>query len=387
MPTLLSGRQETFCRVYAVSGNAAAAARAAGYAETSARQQGYANLHKPYIQIRLDEIRRGFAETAGREAAILLGRLEQVWPLAAAAGSTHAMLMTIAMQAKLSGLTGDAATRVRLWGPDGQAGPLERAVEHAGDGDALAAAEAALPRAPDRAARRDAAPAATFPDEPEPEYPDDDPAWYGLPAVDVYLEDAGEDDPEGDLVGVGDCGLASEGAGDPPAATPHPPAAEAAGPSLSPKERGAVQPDARPDAGDLDMGAAVDPSPSGRGWPRQRPGEGSPPDDATDRHGDARGEEEARPSSRPAASETATYAGTASVPLPGNPSPGAGELPDGEAGMTAAAPGDFPAGGTTAAAADGPSPPAPRPRGEKGAARRVPERNMTKHDIPEGVAA
>ncbi|MEQ8697934.1 MAG: terminase small subunit [Bauldia litoralis] len=169
MPTILSNRQETFCRHYAVSDNAAAAARASGYSEICARQQGYENLHKPFVQIRLDEIRRGFAETAGREAAILLSRLELVWPIAAAAGNAHTMLMTLGMEAKLSGLFGNADTKVRLWGPDGQAGPLERAVAHAGDTAALAAAEFAAPRDPELAHRRLAAPARTFSDEPEPE--------------------------------------------------------------------------------------------------------------------------------------------------------------------------------------------------------------------------
>ncbi len=44
----LSTRQEAFCRHYAVSGNAAGAARQAGYAERSARQTGCALLERPY---------------------------------------------------------------------------------------------------------------------------------------------------------------------------------------------------------------------------------------------------------------------------------------------------------------------------------------------------
>ena len=49
-PTVaLSTRQEAFCRHYAVSGNAADAARQAGYSERSARQTGCALLERPYI--------------------------------------------------------------------------------------------------------------------------------------------------------------------------------------------------------------------------------------------------------------------------------------------------------------------------------------------------
>ncbi len=170
MPTMLSPRQEAFCRHYAVSGNAAAAARKAGYAEACARQQGYENLQKPFVLIRLDEIRHGFAETAAREAAILLARLERIWRSADADDDLFAMLQTVAMQAKLSGLTGDADTKLRLWGPDGQAGPLERAAARAGDDAALAVARAAAPRDPAREDRRDAAPDTVF--EPDIEPPD-----------------------------------------------------------------------------------------------------------------------------------------------------------------------------------------------------------------------
>ncbi|MEQ8695983.1 MAG: terminase small subunit [Bauldia litoralis] len=169
MPTKLSTLQEAFCRHYAVSGNAAASARKAGYAEDYARQQGYENLHKPHIVIRLDEIRQGFAETAARESAILLSRLERIWRSADADDNLFAMLQAVGMEAKLSGLTGDREARLRLWGADGQAGPLERAVERAGDRDALAAAEAAAPRDPAQAARREASAAAVFEPEPEPE--------------------------------------------------------------------------------------------------------------------------------------------------------------------------------------------------------------------------
>lgn len=214
MPTKLSPRQESFCRHYAVSGNAAEAARAAGYSETCARQQGYQNLHTPYIMFRVDEIQRGFAETAGREAAILLSRLEQVWPVAAKAGNVHGMLMTLGMQAKLAGLFGGRDNRIRLWGPDGQAGPLERALERAGDGAALAAAEAAVPRDAAQQDRRLASPAARFEQDPEPEEED---VGFGLPpdywqwVRERYPVDAGDDSGGGP--GGDDC-YRGEGHGD-----------------------------------------------------------------------------------------------------------------------------------------------------------------------------
>ena len=48
--TALTVKQARFCDEYVVCGNAAAAARAAGYRERCARQVGFENLTKPYIQ-------------------------------------------------------------------------------------------------------------------------------------------------------------------------------------------------------------------------------------------------------------------------------------------------------------------------------------------------
>ena len=53
----LSTRQEAFCRHYTASGNAADAARQAGYSERSARQTGCALLERPYVIERLRRIR------------------------------------------------------------------------------------------------------------------------------------------------------------------------------------------------------------------------------------------------------------------------------------------------------------------------------------------
>ena len=42
----MNERQRRFCELYAASGNAAEAARLAGYSEKTARQQGHARLIK-----------------------------------------------------------------------------------------------------------------------------------------------------------------------------------------------------------------------------------------------------------------------------------------------------------------------------------------------------
>ena len=64
-PTVtLSSRQEAFCRHFTASGNAADAARRAGYAEGSARQTGCALLERPYIVERVRRIRMSWQRTA-----------------------------------------------------------------------------------------------------------------------------------------------------------------------------------------------------------------------------------------------------------------------------------------------------------------------------------
>ena len=116
-PTVaLSTRQEAFCRHYAVSGNAADAARQAGYSERSARQTGCALLERPYIVERVRRIRLSWKRTERDEAKIVLARLEQAWDAAVASGSAYLMLRVLRFQAELSGLVRPAgANRARLW--------------------------------------------------------------------------------------------------------------------------------------------------------------------------------------------------------------------------------------------------------------------------------
>jgi hypothetical protein len=69
----LNARQEAFCREFVAGGSAVAAARAAGYAETTARAQAARLLQHPNIQHRIDQLR---ADEADAKAA-LCGRLLQ----------------------------------------------------------------------------------------------------------------------------------------------------------------------------------------------------------------------------------------------------------------------------------------------------------------------
>ena len=116
-PTVaLATRQEAFCRHYAVSGNAADAARQAGYSERSARQTGCALLERPYIVERLRRIRLSWKRTERDEARILLARSEQAWDAAVASGSAYMMLRVLRFQTEIAGLVGSAGgSRARLW--------------------------------------------------------------------------------------------------------------------------------------------------------------------------------------------------------------------------------------------------------------------------------
>ncbi len=112
----LSTRQEAFCRHFTASGNAADAARRAGYAEGSARQTGHALLERPYIVERVRRIRMSWQRTVRDEARIALARLEQAWDAAVASGSAYLMLQIVRLQAEIAGLARPAGMRrAVLW--------------------------------------------------------------------------------------------------------------------------------------------------------------------------------------------------------------------------------------------------------------------------------
>ena len=125
----LTLRQEDFCRHYAATGNAAGAARDAGYAEGSARQTGHDLLERPDIAGRVRAIRAAWRAVEREEAQILLGRLEQAWDAAVEQGSASLMIRVVKLQAELSGLDRrGAGRRAGLWPL-----PEERAGDVAGD--------------------------------------------------------------------------------------------------------------------------------------------------------------------------------------------------------------------------------------------------------------
>ena len=139
--TPLTLRQEAFCRHFAGTGNAAGAARAAGYAEGSARQTGHDLLERPDIAARVRDIRQAWRAVEREEAQILLGRLEQAWDVAVEKGSATLMLRVVRLQAELSGLDRrHAGRRAGLWPL-----PEEDALPHPTDADAAVSGTTAGP--------------------------------------------------------------------------------------------------------------------------------------------------------------------------------------------------------------------------------------------------
>ena len=192
---VLSTRQESFCRGFVATGNAAEAARRAGYSEGSARQTGHALMERPHIVERVRRIRLLWRETARQETQILLDRLEQAWAVAVAKESPFMMLQVIRLQADLSGLSRRGLQRrADLWPlPDeDEFGELAAALEAAEDPDFSGTAQpgplaAALHRRDGGAGAETAVedePAEDKPEdrpEDEPGIAPDDPAVYDDP--------------------------------------------------------------------------------------------------------------------------------------------------------------------------------------------------------------
>ena len=187
---VLSTRQESFCRGFVAAGNAAEAARRAGYAEGSARQTGHALMERPHIVERVRRIRLLWRETARRETGLLLDRLEQAWAVAVAKGSPFMMLQVIRLQADLSGLSRRGLhRRADLWPmPDeDEFGELAAALEAPEDALESGADVAAQPGPLAAALRRRDGAGGAGGAEPAPE---DGPA-----VEDGQAEDKPEDEP------------------------------------------------------------------------------------------------------------------------------------------------------------------------------------------------
>ena len=98
----LNYRQEKFCAHYSLSGNAAEAARQAGYSERSACNQGSRLTRDMRVRARVYELRVNRAIQFGPVMAFT--RLENLYEKAVEAGRYRTAATILILQARLSGL-------------------------------------------------------------------------------------------------------------------------------------------------------------------------------------------------------------------------------------------------------------------------------------------
>ena len=100
-PRPLNLRQERFCQAYVLHPNAAAAARQAGYADVSARQQGWRLLATRRIRARLAEIQNQLARDIADGLDPFIGKLEVIYRQALEDRRTLAAVRAVEAQARL----------------------------------------------------------------------------------------------------------------------------------------------------------------------------------------------------------------------------------------------------------------------------------------------
>ena len=104
--TQLTQRQEAFAQAYAEEPNGAAAARAAGYAPSGAKQEASRLLADPDIAARIEALMLAAAERRAHLADDLSAKLATILEAELAAGARGAARDTIRLQAQIAGLIG-----------------------------------------------------------------------------------------------------------------------------------------------------------------------------------------------------------------------------------------------------------------------------------------
>ena len=102
--TALTIKQGRFVDEYVVCGNAAAAARAAGYREKCARQVGFENLTKPYIQAAVQARREAHATRLDLSRQDVIQAILEAIKTAQEQGAPATMIRGWVEIAKITGL-------------------------------------------------------------------------------------------------------------------------------------------------------------------------------------------------------------------------------------------------------------------------------------------
>lgn len=107
-PGALSLRRERFCQAYARHGNAARAAREAGYAPGFAKQRGHKLLNTAPVGARIEAIAAALDSAAARDSGAaagdtraLMAKLEAVYRRALKGRAFHAAARAVELQARL----------------------------------------------------------------------------------------------------------------------------------------------------------------------------------------------------------------------------------------------------------------------------------------------
>lgn len=100
----LTPRQEAFCQSAAHGASAASAARAAGYAPGSVRNQACRLLNLDDVRTRIEELREGMRETRNQEVAELTSIVRETLAAAQEKGKLDLVLKAVGLLARLDGL-------------------------------------------------------------------------------------------------------------------------------------------------------------------------------------------------------------------------------------------------------------------------------------------
>jgi hypothetical protein len=97
----LTLRQNAFCEFFVALGNAADAARQAGYCERAARNQGYRLLKDARVRARIRALQTAIVDKI--DPALILGRLENLYCLAERDGGYRAAARILVLMGRLVG--------------------------------------------------------------------------------------------------------------------------------------------------------------------------------------------------------------------------------------------------------------------------------------------
>jgi hypothetical protein len=98
----LTPRQNEFCENYVATGNAAEAARRAGYSSRTARTQGHRLLKDARVQARVGALQTAIADKI--DPGLILGRLENLYRLAETSGGYRAAAHILSLMGRFVGL-------------------------------------------------------------------------------------------------------------------------------------------------------------------------------------------------------------------------------------------------------------------------------------------